>query len=1157
MKISRIMTVIRAAVLPFILMPLHTQASMTLSDVPLFLTTAVDPNIIFTLDDSGSMQFEIMPEGLITKDVRFVYPVRAGTYGDNTYSNYVVGFDPNNGYTAKLRSSHVNKIYYNPQVRYLPWSKADGSLMDNASITCAPHNPWPIPNKNDPTKDCRDLTTNNTQSAGWLQNNNTLKTESRTFYPAVYYQYDGSGLIDAYSSYAKIEIKPGNAPFTGGPERTDCAAAPSCTYIEEIQNFANWYTYYRSRILLARAGVGRAFAAQGSNMRVGFGAINQTKHSVDGSEIGTLITGVRLFNGSDRETFFKSLYEHAIPAMGTPLRVAMKDIGDYLSRKDAKGPWSDKPGIGGNDSVQAVCRQNYHILMTDGYWSDNVNQAGQRFFSGIGGNDSNSDNIPGNIITNHFPNATPATYQYKAALPYSDSFSNTLADVAMHYWKTDLRTDLDNKVPTNARDPAFWQHMVNFTVGLGVEGTLASLPGSTGGPAAWPDPTGSESAKIDDLWHAAVNSRGEFFSAQDPATFASGLSNALNNITARISSAAAVTTNTSRLNTGAQIYQAKFNSADWSGQLLAFNLESDASLGELQWEASEQLPVPAARKIFTHNGTTGLAFTAANFSSLSAAQQTALDKNSSGVSDTQGMARIGWLRGDQSGEISQGGSFRNRNNGILGDIVNSDLLYIKSLDFSYDSLPDGTAGKAFYHSYRQSNNSSRTPVVYTGANDGMLHAFNAETGVELFAYVPNTVYSQLSKLTDSGYTHHYYVDGNAYAGDAYIGATPAWKTVLLGTLGGGGKSVFALNITDPANFSASDVLWEFTDSDLGFVHGQAKIARLNNGSWAAIIGNGYNSTGDKAYLLIVDLQTGALIKRIPAGTSTSNGLSTPALVDTNGDKIIDVVYAGDLQGNVWKFDLSKSDPDEWGVAYTNKPLFTARNAGNQVQPITSPVEVGFHKQGGYMIFFGTGQFIASGDATDKKVQSLYGIWDKGSPITATDRSVLQQQTITEERVIPLYERKVSSNSVDWTSKRGWYIDLLQPPVDLLQPPEATQQGERSVIMPVLNFGRIIFTTLIPSTDPCEAGGRNWLMLLDAETGGMMSAPQFDINHDGKLDSGDRVIAGVSSDGIRSESVAISAGSLTHLIAATTTGAVENVTIRNNAPPPRRSWKQIQ
>jgi len=1132
MKTIRTAMRIRLLMALFILMPIRTEAALTLSDVPLFLTTAVDPNIIFTLDDSGSMQFEIMPEGLIIKGVRFVYPVREGTYGGGTYDNYVVGFDSNNGYTAKLRSSHVNKIYYNPEVRYLPWSNADGSLMDNADITCAPHNPF------NTAKGCRNLTVNNTQSAAWLKSDGDVAlATSRTFYPAVYFRYKGSGNnVNSASSYDQIEIKPGNAPFNGGENRTDCANSSACTYDEEIQNFANWYTYYRSRVLLARAGVGRAFSAQGNNMRVAFGAINKGSTKIDEVNTETIITGVRQFAGIDRTNFFNILYNHIIPAAGTPLRTAMQGVGEYLKRKDDRGPWSDTPGQSGG--VQPICRQNYHILMTDGYW-----ESGKASPTSIG----NADNTAGSIITNHFPNAAPATYQYKPELPYKDGSSDTLADVAMYYWKTDLRTDLDNKVPTNAKDPAFWQHMVNFTVGLGVEGILSSLPSDSG---SWPDPTTSSAKgeKIDDLWHAAVNSRGEFFSAQDPVAFASGLNSALNNMTARISSAAAVTTNTSRLNTGAQIYQAKFNSADWSGQLLAFNLESDASLGELQWEASEQLPAHSSRKIFTHDGTTGLEFTASNFLSLSDAQQTALNKNTSGISDGQGMARIGWLRGDKSGEISQGGNFRNRNNGVLGDIINSDLLYIKSLDFSYDSLPAATPGQASYHSYRQSNN-SRTPVVYTGANDGMLHAFNAETGGELFAYVPSAVYLQLSKLTDSNYAHRYYVDGNAYAGDAYIGATPAWKTVLLGTLGGGGKSVFALDITDPVNFSASNVLWEFTDTDLGFVHGQAKIARLNDGSWAAIIGNGYNSTGDKAFLFIVDLQTGALIKKIPTNTSTSNGLSTPALVDTNGDKIIDVVYAGDLQGNIWKFDLSDTNLASWKVAGgANQPLFTARKASNQAQPITSPLEVGYHKQGGYMIFFGTGQFIASGDATDKKIQSLYGIWDKDSRISETDRSVLQQQTILAETTVPPFERTVSDHSVDWTTKRGWYIDL---------PQSGTEPAERSVTMPMLNFGRIIFTTLIPSTDPCEAGGRNWLMLLNAENGGMMSSPQFDVNHDGKLNSGDRVIAGVSSDGIRSESVAISAGSLTHLIAATTTGAVENVTISNGAKPPRRSWKQIQ
>lgn len=264
MKTGYIISAIQRAILLLVLMPLPVQAALSLSDVPLFLTTAVDPNIIFTLDDSGSMQFEIMPEGLIIKDVRFVYPRVSSTYGGGSYNNYVAGFDSNNGYTAKLRSSHVNKIYYDPTVRYLPWSKADGSLMDNANITCAPHNPF------NTAAGCRNFQEDNSDTAGvkWLNSGGTLtdatvtttgtgskkKTVYESFFPAVYFQYKGSGSIDSASSYTQVEIRSGKT-YAGGAGRTDCAAA-MCTYDEEIQNFANWYTYYRSRVLLARAGVG-------------------------------------------------------------------------------------------------------------------------------------------------------------------------------------------------------------------------------------------------------------------------------------------------------------------------------------------------------------------------------------------------------------------------------------------------------------------------------------------------------------------------------------------------------------------------------------------------------------------------------------------------------------------------------------------------------------------------------------------------------------------------------------------------------------------------------------------------------------------------------------------------------------------------------------
>lgn len=1113
-------------------LPLQAVAVLPLVDVPLSLMPTIDPNIIVTLDDSGSMQSEIVPEGLIVEGARFVYPRAVGVYGGDDHANRVVDFDPDNWRAAMLRTSSINKIYYDPAVRYLPWSRADGTLMRDADTACAAHNPF------NTGAGCRDLRADNTQHADWLDSGSSWQAESRIFFPAVYFQYHG-GAINSADSYSRIEIKPARPYYDGGQGRTDCAMVPVCSYAEEIQNFANWYTYYRSRILLVRAVVGRVFAAQGGNMRVGFAAINQGSSNVDGLTTETLVAGVRQFSGAHRDAFYDMLYEHTISTLNSPLRQAMSNVGRYLMRADDQGPWSDTPGQSGG--IQAACRQNYHILVTDGGWNGAAP-------AGIG----NADNTAGPSHIHHRSHAAPATYRYEPALPYADDYSDTLADIAMHYWKNDLRPDLENKVPVNARNPAFWQHMVNFMIGVDVHGTRTGLPS---GLESWPDPVPDDhyAEKIDDLWHAAVNSRGRFFSALDLISSIDRLHDALIPGVAGLDSGTAVTTNSSRVAGDAQVYQAKFNSLDWSGRLYAFTLAPDASPGAMRWEASAQLPGHASRSIYTHNGAQGLAFTAANFSRLSVQQQLALNTNMAGDNDGLGASRLNWLRGDQTAEVNRGGMLRQRDNGVLGAIVNSDLLYVQALDFGYDAFPADMPGRAAYPAYVHMN-TSRTPVIYAGANDGMLHAFHAETGRELFAFVPESVYANLSRLTSPDYAYRPYVDGDAYAGDAYIGVPSGWKTILLGTLGGGGKSVFALDITTPESFSAASVLWEFSDPDLGYVHGQAKIALLNNGDWAAIIGNGYRSDSGRAYLLIVNLQTGELIKKIATDASIHNGLSSPALVDSSGDRRIDIVYAGDLQGNIWKFDLSHSDPARWGVAYqsgsSNHPLFTARNADNQVQPITSPLEIGFHSGGGYAIFFGTGQFLAAGDRSDTRVQSVYGIWDNGSRIPETDRSVLQAQTIVSETGASFAKRSVSNESVDWQTKRGWYIDLLAPSM-------VSPDGERAVMMPRLNHGRIVFATLIPSRDPCEAGGRHWVMLLDAETGGMLTTPQFDTNADGRFDSDDDRVAGMGSEGIRGQSVMMDAGGSIHILAATTSDGLENILIRNPAPWPRRSWKQIQ
>ncbi len=1091
-------------------------AAPPLSNSPLFLGGNISPNVMFTLDDSGSMHFEIMPEELIRQSVYYMFPRASGVYGGSDYSNYVVDFDPANRYTASLRSSNVNKMYYNPEVRYIPWSNSDGSLMNNADPTCAYHNP-----KNT-AAGCRNLTANNTQTARWLKDDGTRSSSlSETFYPAVYYQYN-SGSINAASSYTQVEIEPSTSTYTGGPNRLDCAAVTTCTYNEEIQNFANWYTYYRSRILLARAGIGRAFSTQGNTMRVGFSAINKGSSTIDGVATETVIRGVRQFTGTDRTNFFDNLYGHIIPNAGTPLREAMIGVGEYFKRTDDKGPWGQTPGSSGG--TQHECRQNYNILMTDGYWTEND-------ITGPG----NSDNQSGSSITNHSSPASPPSYTYSPALPYSDTHSDTLADLAMHYWKNDLRTDMQNKVPTNLYDPAFWQHMVNFTVGLGVSGTLTTLPS---GAQSWPNPTSSDAAKIDDLWHAAVNTRGNFFSAADPAVFSDALTNALTAIVSRTGSASAVAANSNSLMTNGRIYQAKFNSGDWSGQLLSIPIGSTGILGTTEWNAAAVSLAPgtinpATRAMITKGSSDGVAFQYAN---LTTTQKAFVDKNATGTVDNCGVERVAYLRGDATRESTSGtfdcasattvNKFRVRTTSKLGDIVNSGPTYVGRPSAGYSNV-DHPGYAAFKNNYKD-----RTPMVYVGANDGILHGFNAcivgitpgcstaDAGKELLAYIPGHVYENLSRLTDKDYngSHRYFVDGSPMVADIYSSNTSSWRSVLVGSLNGGGQGFYALNVTNPKDTAKSDpvfteanaaslLLWEFSnasDSDMGYSYnlpqinsftGQAKqIVKMENGQWAVVVGNGYNSANGKAVLYVLFVNGGEdgtwtlgtdYIKLV-ADAGTGNGLSTPTPFDSNGNGLADVIYAGDFKGNLWKFDVSSSTSSNWKVAISGLPLFAA----GTTKPIISPPAVTFHPKKGQQVLFGTGKYLETADTTSTSAQTFYGLWDLNAAATIT-AGMLTQQVMTDATV-----RTATQNLVTYSDTiKGWYINL---PVS----------GERVTGVPTIEDGILVFNTIVPSASPCDFGGRGFVNALNYLSGGMLSSPAFDYTRNRVLALDDGLSAGI-------------------------------------------------
>ncbi len=508
---------------------------------------------------------------------------------------------------------------------------------------------------------------------------------------------------------------------------------------------------------------------------------------------------------------------------------------------------------------------------------------------------------------------------------------------------------------------------------------------------------------------------------------------------------------------------------------------------------------------------------------------------------------------------------------MLGDIVNSDPAFAGQQDYGYARLP-GSEGTS-YTTFRDSTAyKSRSAMVYVGANDGMLHGFRASDGVELLAYVPDAVYGTLSALSGQSWNinHRYLVDGAVRLLDARVNGS--WKTVLLGTLGGGGKSVFALDVTDPAGFGSSNVMWEFTptsDADMGYSYPQAAIVRLANGQWAALIANGYNSTAGKAVLYLVKLDDGTVIRKFDTGVAGDNGMSAPIPVDIDGDRITDLIYAGDLKGNLWKIDVRGSNAAAWDFAFksgsTPLPLFRACSAdpcttGNR-QAITARAEVGIHPDGGYLVYFGTGSYFRSDDNTVATVgNTFYAIHDAddGSAAPSGRSALLAQQviaTLTQTFGSQTEKVRATTNLVPTASHRGWYLDL----------PEA---GERQLSTPILRGGSVIFTTLIPNTAACGFGGDSYLMEIDAVSGSRRATTPFDLNRDTAFNSEDEVMVGgvrmavsgrQSKEGIIKTPAIIAAGAFEVKLASGTTGGIDT-TIE---PPPgvepggRLSWRQMR
>lgn len=1181
-------------------------ANIDIPNAPLTTGARVPPNILFILDDSGSMAWRYMYNPDITSVTGG--GITSGRTGNNTNRDSTYTTTSTNDAALYDQNYVTNTLYYNPHITYSPWLDSTGApvpggtsfasaFSDNIYVTHASSGTSSgtidlgdnVQTFYVPKPDATDLTdvlqyyryqirgqrvvrserlqasysvtdsvegtlatnvsvSNNYSSAYTLsvppdavnlrfwttgpacngrcadlyarRSNSNPTTTNNHCASATQGNFESCDATTTNSGNWRVRLHAGSA-FSGvsiyysydlqelntGEENVGCSTTSSgwgwrnCTYATpatnqfpsgrseaaELTNFATWYSFYRTRMKAAKGGASVAFNDLDSQVRVGF----RTIHGRGGgtgvnnptqSEPIPVNSNQGLFdnpNGpsgsnNNRQRWYNRLFA-ATADGGTPLRSALDNAGRYFSDRSSDGAYGPEDG-----ADQLSCRQNFAILTTDGYWNSDAG-----FSSG-----GDQDGTAGPVIES----STGIEYQYTPALPYRDGASagrsNTLADVAMRYWKNDL-VDLANTVPTTTANPAFWQHMVTFGISIGLKGTLdqSSVQQvlSDGGPRMggaavnWPAPGADSTNNIDDLLHAAVNGRGTFLSASNPEEFANGLRAALAAIVERTGSFSNVAANSTTLDTGSRVFQANYVSGVWVGELKSQPITLEGGVQSVDcsltgqpangWCASKGIPT-TGRKVFTSDGHSNGTVTTEGeagleFPSSATAEQLASLERLAPLWQypVTGADNAAYIAGERRLELNQTGELRNRNH-LLGDIVGSSPAFV-----------------------------SDTNTVYVGANDGMLHAIDASNGNELFAFIPGIInWNDLGKLSRQDYGHHYFVDGPIVVTKREV---PSGRNVLVGALGKGGKGVFALDVTSPSTFGVGDFKWERAETPLGhmgLVQGKPIVARVQTGVKAVVLGNGVNSSHGRAALIVLDLDTGEVIREIDTGAGSAaspNGLSAPAGVFGQDGRTLAYVYAGDMLGNVWKFDLT-GDPGSWFATR----MFTA-SAGGVAQPISGGLTVAIHPTTNKRwVFFGTGRYLTNGDVTNTATQSMYGFVDDGTVLSRTGatanltpRTLAVASATSNGYPVRAFEERAPLPA----GSKGWYIDL---PVS----------GERIVQDAQVVSRFLITASMIPSGDACEADGTGYINAFDAFTGTSAGGSYFDLDGIGGTD--DTAIGGL-------------------------------------------------
>jgi len=980
---------------------------------------------------------------------------------------------------------------------------------------------------------------------------------------------------------------------------------------------------------------------------------------------------MRLLTQSHRDNFLNFI-KGTSPNNGTPTHKMMEQAHKYMandvsSRNDKKNsPWAFAPG----DTAEPLlgCRRSYHILMSDGGWQT-APSSSQKPGNSDGGN---SFSLPDGTL-------------YDKVAPYADSHSDMVADWAFKSWSTNLQPSLydrsekskqisltseyrkapeteifgtDEKGKTaelskywNPRyNPATWPHLVTYTIGFSKaattwsgessikkpadsdivpfsydQGKNGSLPDFITGNFKWPElKTSTESSKNPlDLWHSALNGRGRFYAVEKPEDLEKAFREIIGVINTQAEpdrSSAAVSGMSYQDKPVGLFITSNSPKEAWKGEVRGAKVEVSGQTD--LWEGKSTATIldstqPENRVIVTWKDSAGIPF---RWDSLSAPQKNCLHVKPDSATpsicettsgDNKGQQRLEYLRGVRTQESITTNPLRKRIS-VQGDIVNSNVWYTGSPISNY-----ALKGYAAFTAAQK----NRQPIIYIGGNDGMLHGFSVNSGVEKIAYIPRGVFHNLTRLTWSSFddNHRYFVDGSPMTGDIDINDrnstshTPDWRTMLVGALGAGGKGYFVLDVTNPTNFSeqnaASLLVLDNTfgsnqaitcddtvtagttacinnaSADIGHIFAvpstddsnplrTSQIALLNNNRWAAIMGNGYNSKNGRPVLLIQYLDGNKELLRLAATADnasganvTDNGLSAPRLVDINNDGRPDAVYAGDLKGNMWKFMIAAKEASTWGVAFNRQPLFTARGGTSGsptkrtlIQPITAAPTVRPNDRtritgsgntqkveavGGMMVAFGTGRNVTTTDPENTDIQTLYSVldntrytqaWDATTqqnyvavhqgdanlaiPVptalgnglnSASEQTLLAQQNVGQHysgtnnsegrdywQIDPTTKNGVTG--VDWNNDKGWYMDLPATGERLLKP---MNLYDGSNILAIYTQVPAKGANQRQAVESCESSAvdeeRQYLTMINIMDGKRPSVQLMDMNGDGFYD----------------------------------------------------------